>query len=143
MNNRDRKNNKSSVIGVGVIAIVMLLMEAVTSAAMGGGAFIGMIVAVLFIGILGFVIAFAMAKKLNIRKTKVYGYQAERGKEVQKRSFMRDNLNEKAVKCAHPRGKEKYFVQLDGFLANGIIDKNEYRVLKERYEKVVIPENMH
>ena len=50
---------------------------------------------------------------------------------------------EEAVKCTHPRGRDKYIHQLDNFLANGIIDKSEYRVLKERYDKLNIPENMH
>ena len=56
---------------------------------------------------------------------------------------LHEEFEEQAVKCTHPRGKEKYIAQLDNFLANGLIDKAEYRVLKERYEKTQVPDNMH
>ena len=50
---------------------------------------------------------------------------------------------EEAVHCAHSRGKEKYLEQLDGFLANGIIDKAEYRLMKERYSRLQIEDDYH
>ena len=50
---------------------------------------------------------------------------------------------EEAVHCAHSRGKEKYLEQLDGFLANGIIDKAEYRLMKERYSRLEIEDDYH
>ena len=50
---------------------------------------------------------------------------------------------EEAVHCAHSRGKQKYLEQINSFLANGIIDKAEYRLLKERYEKLELPEDFH
>lgn len=142
MNNRDRKNNKSSTISVGIIVIAVLLMEAITSAAVGGGDIIGIIAVVLFVGILGFAVALALAKKKGVAK---HGsmYHAERAKEKARHIFMREEFDEEAVKCTHPRGRDKYIHQLDNFLANGIIDKSEYRVLKERYDKLNIPENMH
>ena len=45
--------------------------------------------------------------------------------------------------CAHSRGREKYLEQIEGFLANGIIDKAEYKVLRERYEKLELPDDYH
>ena len=68
---------------------------------------------------------------------------AQQAKERAKQYFMRDELEEEAVKCAHLRGKEKYIQQLDNFLASGLIDKAEYRVLKARYDKLNITDNMH
>ena len=50
---------------------------------------------------------------------------------------------EEAVHCAHSRGKEKYLEQLDGFLANGIIDKAEYRLMMERYSRLEIEDDYH
>ena len=50
---------------------------------------------------------------------------------------------EDAVTCEHHTGKEKYFRQLDGYLQAGLIDKAEYRTLKERYSKLEIPEDYH
>ena len=40
-------------------------------------------------------------------------------------------------------GREKYLDQLDSFLANGIIDRAEYRTLRERYSKLEIDEDYH
>ena len=45
--------------------------------------------------------------------------------------------------CAHSLGKEKYIQQLDNYLKAGLIDRAEYKVMKERYEKLDIPEDYH
>ena len=45
---------------------------------------------------------------------------------------------EQVVKRTYSTGSEKYIHQLDEYLANGLIDKNEYRVLKKRYEKATV-----
>ena len=50
---------------------------------------------------------------------------------------------EEAVHCHHSTGKQKYLEQLDGFLANGIIDKAEYRLMKERYSRLNIEDDYH
>ena len=50
---------------------------------------------------------------------------------------------EDAIHCAHSRGKEKYLEQIDGYLKNGIIDREEYKLLKKRYESLEIPEDYH
>ena len=50
---------------------------------------------------------------------------------------------EEAVHCHHSTGKQKYLEQLDSFLANGIIDKAEYRLMKERYSKLDIEDDYH
>ena len=50
---------------------------------------------------------------------------------------------EEAVHCAHSRGREKYLEQIEGFLANGIIDKAEYRLMKERYSRLNIEDDYH
>ena len=141
MNNRERKSNKSSLLGMGIV-VVLLLMESLVGAVTGAGIG-GLVITVFILAVAGFVVAFVLAKKKGAKSGSVYS--AERSREAAKRIFMREEFeqNEKAVKCTHPRGKEKYFAQLDNFLANGLIDKTEYRVLKERYEKVIIPDNMH
>ena len=59
------------------------------------------------------------------------------------RPSVRRTRSEEAVHCAHSRGKQKYLEQIDSFLANGVIDKAEYRVLKERYEKLDLPDDFH
>ena len=50
---------------------------------------------------------------------------------------------EEAVHCAHARGKEKYFEQIEGFYKNGLIDRAEYKALREKYEKLDLPEDYH
>ena len=50
---------------------------------------------------------------------------------------------EEAIHCQHKSGREKYLEQLDSFLANGIIDRAEYRLLRERYSKLDIDEDYH
>ena len=141
MNNRNRRNSAGSgSLGIGIIAAVILL-NAVTGTAIGARS-VGLIIAVLFLGILGFGTAFALAKK-KVGAVKGSVYHAERAKEKAKHIFMREEFEEQAVKCTHPRGKEKYITQLDNFLSTGLIDKKEYQVLKARYEKLNIPENTH
>ena len=45
--------------------------------------------------------------------------------------------------CRHGTGKQKYLEQLDGFLANGIIDGEEYRRMCERYGRLDIEDSYH
>ena len=50
---------------------------------------------------------------------------------------------EEAVRCQHAGGREKYLEQLDSYLESGLIDKAEYRQMRERYERVNIPDDYH
>ena len=50
---------------------------------------------------------------------------------------------EEAISCAHVNGKEKYIQQLDSYLRAGLIDKAEYRALRDRYSKLDIPDDYH
>lgn len=141
MNNRNRKNTSSnSTLAIATIALIVLLNAA--SGAISGDGIFGLIVVMLFLGIAGLSVGMMYTKKKGGAKRGSV-YNKERAKETAKHIFMREEFEEEAVKCTHPRGKEKYFAQLDNFLANGLIDKAEYRVLKERYEKAKVPENMH
>ncbi|MBQ9248911.1 MAG: hypothetical protein IJ179_00915 [Oscillospiraceae bacterium] len=51
--------------------------------------------------------------------------------------------SEDALHCDHRRGKEKYLQQLDNYLASGLIEREEYRVLRARYEKLEIDDDYH
>ena len=50
---------------------------------------------------------------------------------------------EEAIHCAHLTGRAKYMEQLESFLRTGLIDRNEYRILKERYMNLDIPDDYH
>lgn len=141
MNNRERKNNSSGLVGIAVIALLMILRGAVD--AVMGSNILGLIIPIATIAVFGAVLGLLLGNKKKTGAKKGSVYHTERAREKAKNYFSRDDVAEQAVKCTHPRGREKYFAQLDGFLANGLIDKSEYRVLKERYEKMNIPDNMH
>ena len=55
----------------------------------------------------------------------------------------RESKTEEALHCEHLNGKDKYLEQIDGYLRTGLIDRNEYRVLKERYARIDIPDDYH
>lgn len=50
---------------------------------------------------------------------------------------------EEAITCAHHTGKQKYLEQIEGFYKNGLIDRAEYKTLREKYEKLDLPEDYH
>ena len=50
---------------------------------------------------------------------------------------------EEVVTCAHHTGREKYLEQVEGFYKNGLIDRAEYKILREKYENMDIPEDYH
>ncbi len=51
--------------------------------------------------------------------------------------------SEDAIHCDHRRGKEKYMQQLENYLASGLIEREEYRVLRARYEQLEIDDDYH
>ena len=54
-----------------------------------------------------------------------------------------DTEAEEAIHCAHLTGRAKYLEQIDNYLKTGLIDKDEYRVLKNRYMNLDIPDEYH
>ena len=50
--------------------------------------------------------------------------------------------SKEAIKCTCAKGKQRYLDQADMFLKNGLIDKNEWKTMRERYNKLDIPEEM-
>ena len=50
---------------------------------------------------------------------------------------------EEAIHCAHLTGRAKYLEQINNYLKTGLIDKDEYRVLKNRYMNLEIPDDYH
>ena len=59
------------------------------------------------------------------------------------RRAMAPKEEEEALHCEHKRGSEKYMEQIEGYLRTGLIDRDEYRVLKERYSRLNIPDDYH
>ena len=50
---------------------------------------------------------------------------------------------EEVITCGHKSGKEKYLEQVEGFYKNGLIDREEYKTLRAKYEKLEIPDDYH
>ncbi len=95
-------------------------------------------------------VVLAAAKKRdggNTEKKHTQGYPEPKSKGNRAASSLFRHKDEQeaeeAVHCAHLRGKEKYIEQLDGYLRAGLIDTAEYKVLKERYSKLDIPDDYH
>lgn len=107
------------------------------------------IFAILYIVVLIYIVSIAIAilKYISYKISEKIDsiYNPERSEKAASQRLMREKNDQKAqaVKCTHSTGREKYIQQLDEYLANGIIDKSEYRMMKERYEKLDIPDNMH
>ena len=53
------------------------------------------------------------------------------------------HVTEEAINCRHSTGRAKYLEQIEGYLKNGLIDRSEYNILKNRYEKLDIPDDYH
>ena len=144
--NSDKKRNggkKSAIPGLAILAAV-LMFNAVDEPE----AAVAIVVLLVIIGVVAATVA-------SVRKAAGKGSTAPgRGGRTRTASFekssaarraqpVRRTETEEAVHCAHSRGREKYLEQIEGFLANGIIDKAEYRLLKERYSKLEIEDDYH
>lgn len=138
MNNR--KNKGKSSWG-GLIAVVIILL--VNMASSGADAEVFAILIVLA-AIIAIVVAFTFivkkalgAGKIDAAKITSYLNREEKGEE---RVFVRRepstaSYDEQAQEKNFIRDRERRLAQLDGFLKNGIIGKEEYNILKSRYLK--------
>ena len=59
------------------------------------------------------------------------------------RKFSEKRDPDEAIHCDHRSGREKYLEQIDNYLKTGLIDRNEYKVLRDRYMKIDIPNDYH
>ena len=144
--NSDKKRNggkKSAIPGLVILAAVLML-----NAVDDPEAAVAIVVLLVIIGVVAATVA-------SVRKAAGKGGTAvsrggsarpapmERNPAARRVQAARRTETEEAVHCAHSRGREKYLEQIEGFLANGIIDKAEYRLLKERYSKLEIEDDYH
>lgn len=141
--NNKKKGSKFAAIPGLIFLVIMLVMSNVDEPEIA----LASIAVVIVIAVI--VSTVSAAKKSAAGKTALQTRPAqtrmpafEKTPVAARRSAHRDEAEE-AVHCAHSRGKEKYLEQLDGFLANGIIDKAEYKLMKERYSKLEIEDDYH
>jgi hypothetical protein len=143
VNNKNNKSTKKSMVpGLIVLAAVMifnLVAEASGDATVMIIAIVSCVVVALIV-----VITLAAVKKAASRAGAQERPVRPAAPAARRASvFAHPGEQEEAVHCAHVRGRQKYIEQLDSYLKNGIIDKAEYRVLRERYEKLDLPDDYH
>ena len=127
--NKDRKKKKQNPLGV-IAAIVIVFLAEFADSADG-------IAALIFIAVI-VGIAVLLVKKL---KPKAAATARESTEHI---SFVPEiHLHSDGSECVNTlRGREKYYAQLDSFLKNGIIDRDEYNFMRERYAKMDIPDDL-
>ena len=134
--NKDRKKNKYNPLGV-IAAIVIVFLVEFADSAEG-------------LGILIFIAVIIAIAVLLVRKMKPKAAASARESTEQPHSEGRHisfvpeiHLHSDGSECVNTlRGREKYYAQLDSFLKNGIIDRDEYKFMRERYARMDIPDDL-
>ena len=141
--NNKKKGSKFAAIPGLIFLVIMLVMSNVDEPEIAIAVVAMLVVVAVVFATVSSVVKSAAAKKApqtRLVQTRMPAF--EKTPAAVRRSTHRDEAEE-AVHCAHSRGKEKYLEQLDSFLANGIIDKAEYKLMKERYSKLEIEDDYH
>lgn len=126
MNTRNRKNDpKSAAIAIAVVILISVISSAIENGSEG----LGILIAVIF---------GAAAVLVAVQKT------AETKKKEQKlaekvyiasKPTVPVNCDFGEINCDYSHDYQRRVEQLNNFLKNGTIDRNEYNVLLERYRK--------
>ena len=143
---RQPMSNKSLIVMVGVIAAIM-----VSAAASDPDAIVPAVVTTIMVASIAIAVtATNKAKAGKSRKTKTevelhrpFPQPTAVKTRQPSRAFQHKDEAEEAITCAHHTGKEKYLEQVEGFYRNGLIDRAEYKTLREKYEKLELPEDYH
>lgn len=149
MNNKKKKSGGSKAGGI--IALIMVMIASLAEN-FNGDAVAQLIILLVPVAIIVAVVVLIRKaiKKAKAEKSTVKGgfrhnhsfsYTAKKEKEVEDSPFTATRIdrnvsyNDHAAEDNFLRDKERRLSQLDVFLKNGIIEKDEYRLLKERYQK--------
>ena len=147
MNQNNKKKGSRFAAIPGLIFLVIMLVMSNSDEPEITLASIAVVIAIAAFVVIGSTLSAAKkgaaAKKaLQTRPVQTRMPSFEKTPAAARRSTHRGEAEE-AVHCAHSRGKEKYLEQLDGFLANGIIDKAEYKLMRDRYSRLQIEDDYH
>ena len=126
---KDRKKKKQNLLGV-IAAIVIIFLAEFADSAEGLGILI-------FIAVIVGIVALLVNKLKPKAETAARGSTEQPHSEGRHISFVPEiHLHSDGSECVNTlRGRERYYAQLDSFLKNGIIDREEYKVLRSRYER--------
>ncbi|MGM9588392.1 MAG: hypothetical protein ACI3VA_13020 [Candidatus Limivicinus sp.] len=145
MNDRERQNSKKNPSGgKGILAVIgfIVLMNVISA---GGGRAILFILAIALIAAV-VIIAVKAGKKAAqknsaasapVRWSRPDNDRRQNAPKQPERPVYTPQAvyNENASAENFQRDRQRRIAQLDGFLKNGIIDKEEYKVLLSRYER--------
>ena len=145
MNDRERQNSKKNPSGgKGILAVIgaIVLMNVISA---GGGSVIWFILAIALIIAIMVIAVKAMKKAAQknsagsapIQWTRPENDRRQNAPKSAERPVYTPQTvyNENASAENFQRDRQRRIAQLDGFLKNGIIDKEEYEVLLSRYER--------
>ena len=145
MNDRERQNSKKNPSGgKGILAVIgaIVLMNDISA---GGGSVIWFILAIALIIAIMVIAVKAMKKAAQknsagsapIQWTRPENDRRQNAPKSAERPVYTPQTvyNENASAENFQRDRQRRIAQLDGFLKNGIIDKEEYKVLLSRYER--------
>ena len=145
-------NNKQNSKGSGVVTVVILvgiLLYNLFSAEFGQEDMTVVIASTVFVAFITvIVIAVSMVKGKKAGEKKQTAVPLNRPfpqptATKTKHALQHKDEAEEAISCAHHSGKEKYLEQVEGFYKNGLIEREEYKILRAKYEKLEIPEDYH
>lgn len=135
-----KKEKKTKKGGVLILALIFIILPELFNLIemLDDGPDAGFIVPVIALVI---IIAVVILTKALTKKSKAERQQpAQTSQAVSLPMVKRDR--EEAIHCTCRHGREKYIYQAQQFYKTGIIDREEYRVLRERYEKLELPEGI-
>ena len=128
----NRKNKKASG-GVSTAVIIVVILMAIGAAENWMGLAVVAVIAVI------------VACSASVRKKKKSEdgtLRRMREHEVSTPAFSARNDAGSAVRCVCAKGKQRYLDQAAMFYKNGLIDRAEYNLMCERYNKLNLPEDM-
>ena len=145
MNDRERQNSKKNPSGgKGILTVIgaFVLMNVISA---GGGSVIWFILAIALIVAIMVIAVKAMKKAAQknsaesapVRWTRTDNDRRQNAPKSAERPVYTPKAvyDENAAAANFSHDRQQRISQLDSFLKNGIIDKEEYKVLLSRYEK--------
>ena len=145
MNDRERQNSKTNKSGGGkgilIVAGFIILMNIISAG--GGEAILGIFVIVLIIGTVVFFLKRKKAARKKAEDQATVRWSAPVPERRQNRAVPAERpaytpqpvYNENTSGENFQRDRQRRLAQLDSFLKNGLIDREEYKVLRSRYER--------
>ena len=131
MNNKKKSDPKSAII------VLVIVIAAAMFGAVEDGNYIAPAVVLGITLVLVFASAASKKKKTEDRTLKRMSEH-----EVKTPAFSAHGEREEALHCTCAKGKQRYLDQAAMFYRNGLIDRDEYKAMCERYNKLELPEGL-